>query len=127
MVLENARLVSNYDIDATGAGLWTDTTHYRATVPAGKRWYLMGGVISRAVSSTAYVYVYNAAAQLVMCLLASAAATTTNGYPQNYGDVSVQAAHYPIPLDAGWYVEAVFGTAQNASSYASCVVLEVSL
>ncbi|GAG75607.1 unnamed protein product [marine sediment metagenome] len=56
-----ATKINNYDIDATAGGLWTSTTIYEVTVPAGKRWFLIGGVVNRAVSATLTGRVFNAA------------------------------------------------------------------
>ncbi len=129
MVLDysHGRIVTNYDIDATGGGLWTSTQHYIATVPAGKRWFLLGGKINRGVSSTISIDAYDVGAIPMFFLDAQAAATGGSAWPSTQAAVTtLQNQGHPIVLSAGQYIDIYFGVAQNASSYCSCVVLEVS-
>ena len=121
-LLTVARKINNYDIDATAGGLWTDTTHYKVTCPVGKRWFLIGGVVVRAVSATLEGYVKDSSDKIIGYLISETAAATSNMYPE----YAFQVGNY-IVLDVGEYVELVFGVAQNASSYASCMVLEVDV
>ncbi len=122
--LANAKKVDNYEADATGAtALWPDTTHYKATCPAGKRWVLIGGVVKRDVSSTLDMYVRSSATEALLQLDIQTAATGYSAYP-NYLRSDAKTL---IVLDPGDYVEALFGTAQGAGAIASCQVLEFEL
>ena len=122
-LLTVAKKVDNYEI-YTGAGdtYWVDTTHYRATCPAGKRWVLLGGMFSRDVSGTATTYVYNVGDELIAQLGYEAAATGRAGYPE-----WAQAKGTMWMFDAGDYVEIIFGAAQSTAAFASCVVLEIDV
>jgi hypothetical protein len=114
-------VVDNYDIDATGGGLWTDTTHYKATVPTYKRWWLYGGVVNRDANQTCDVMVYNSANKIVLYLADQAAGTGISHYP----DSTLAQVQMPIAIPAGGYVQATFGGAQGAAAYATCYVIEV--
>lgn len=118
---EVGRKINNYDVDATGGGLWTDTTHYRATVPTGRRWYFLGGTIYRDVNATVVGYVYDSSDNPEIFLVSKGAATGLSGYP----DSNAPSGIYAHPMDPGDYVELTFGGAQDALAYATCTVLEV--
>ena len=125
-LLTVAKKVNNYDIDATGGGLWTSTTTYKATVPAGKRWRFMFGYHKRDVSSTALVEIRDASDAIIGSLDYQGAATAGVGYP------NTSAGNNTLPkgrviLDVGEYILITFGTAQSTGAYASCVVLEVDV
>lgn len=123
-LLTVARKLDNYQLDATSGGLWDSTTNFIVTVPAKKRWFLFGGNVSRGVSSTMYAYVKDSDDNIILMLAYHAAAAAAAAYPlaANTGNVV-----FPYPMDPGDYVNLLFGVAQNASSYASCVVLEVDV
>ena len=123
-LLTVARKVDNYTVDATGGGLWTDTTHYRATVPVGKRWFLYGGVAQRDVSATVNMALMNVADKMVHYLATHSAATALVAYPEATNTGSMM---FPIPLDVGEYVMMTFGVAQSTGAYATCIVLEVDV
>jgi len=110
---------SNYDIDATGGGLWTDTTHYRVTIPTGKIGWLWGGYYKGNTANTVVISLKDAANALLMGpLLSEANGSTGHHYP----DPALVNIKMPIPLLAGWYVEAVAGAAQDGTAYASCII-----
>jgi len=124
-LLTLARKLNNYEVYGAGAGpLWTSTTNYKAVVPAGKRWFLYGGVVFRSASATASINVYDAADKKIYTLGSHAAATGICHYPEaeNTGSLA-----FPIPLDAGEYVDITLGAAQGATAYGTCVVLEVDI
>lgn len=113
--------VSNYEKDATGAtALWPTDKLYKVICPVGKRVYLLGGSIYRAVSSTLVVTVKDASDDIIMYMSYKAAATGNTGFPE-----SAFTGNAQIILDDGEYISAVFGTSQNANSYASCNWIEV--
>ncbi|GAG94499.1 unnamed protein product, partial [marine sediment metagenome] len=114
----------NHALDATGGGLWTNTTHYRVTVPAGKRYWLYGGYCSRDNAATMKAFIYNAAGAYLMQLADWAAAAGGCHYPEtaNVGNIV-----FPIPLDATDYLELVFNVAQGANAYATAIMLEVDV
>lgn len=121
-LLTLAKKHNNYAVDATGGGLWVNTTHYIAEVPASKRWFVLGGVINRAVSSTVYVISRDTADKEIIRHLDEGAATGLKTWPE--ADFS---SGNPIILDASEQIYMHFGTAQDASSYATCIVLEVDV
>lgn len=118
MVLGRGKMLSNYEIDATGAtGKWPDTTHYWAIVPAGKVWRVVSAAVYRAVSSTCNWYINDGTND---CIINEVGAGT-----------SVAAADLSktqnLVLSAGWALRTTLGTGQNASSYGFCVVEEFSI
>lgn len=121
-LLTKASLVDHYEIDpVTGLKVhWLSTTSYRAVVPTGYRWVLLGGLVNRNVSSTYSAHIYNAAAKAVMRVANQGAATGLHAYPES-GFQTGEA----FRLDAGWYLDLAFGSAQDAGSYATCLVLEI--
>lgn len=116
------KLVTNYEIDpVTGLKvLWLSTTSYRAVVPTGKRWVLLGGMINRAVSSTYSIHIYDDTPLITARLDNQGAATGITAFPS-----STYQTGEAYKLDPGWYIDIAFGTAQDAGSYATCLVLEV--
>lgn len=122
-LFETAKRISNYAKDATGGGLFTDTTHYRVTVPAGKRWFFIMGYHNRDVSSTTVQAIYNSADDMILWLNADSAGTGI-ARMLNYNQFMMGL---PIVLEAGDYFEITFGTAQGASCEVSYHVLEVSV
>mgnify|MGYP000316936991 CR=1 FL=1 len=124
-LLTVAKLVDNYEKDATGAtAYWPDTTHYVATVPTGKRWFVFGGIAFRGVNSTVTVAIHNDSDDVVHYIADHGAAAGIASYPES---ANTGALAFPLVMDAGWYVRMTFGVAQNANSYASCLVLEVDI
>lgn len=121
--IESGVLLTNYDIDATGGGLWTDTTHYKVTVPAYKRWFLFGGNCYVTQNATCDVMLYNSDDKVINYLADYAAGTGHKPYPDGTFGAGLMR---PIPLDAGEYIQATFGAAQDATAYATCRVLEVT-
>ncbi|GAJ08745.1 unnamed protein product [marine sediment metagenome] len=122
-LLTHAKKINNREIYTASGTLWIDTTHYKAVVPALKRWFFTGGTVQRDVSSTATVYIKDAADAIIFYADYQAAATTIYQYP----DPTVMKAPLPRILDPGEYVEIFFGTAQSTAAYATCVVLEVDI
>jgi len=112
----------NYDIDATGGGLWLSTTNYRVTVPANKRWFLIGGATFRDVSATLYISLRNSAGNELTRLDEVGAGTGYRVYPQ-----STQQIGQPYILDAGEDINMTFGVAQGVTAFATCIVLEIDL
>ena len=118
-----AGIVTNYEIDATGAtARWADTTHYTAIVPAGKRWFLWGGYQDGDAAQTVVGTIKDASDNILFAILSEADATVGYGYP----DPALVHVNMPIPMSEGWYLELVYGGAQGAGAYASCVVSEVT-
>lgn len=123
-LLTVSKLQDNYDVDATAGGLWTATTTYQATVPAGKRWKLLGGSVYRSVNATVIVEIRNAANQAIVRLDSLSASTGTSSYP---GASYIGPVCSGLMMDPGWYILMTFGVAQDASAWASAVVLEVDV
>jgi len=128
-LLTLAKKFNNYEIDpVTGLKvLWLSTTSFRAVVPTGKRWFVIGGVVNRNVSSTLTITIRDSSNALILRIQYLAAATGISLWPSTYSDIANMDIVNPIPLDAGEYFDLLFGTAQDAGSYASCMVLEVDV
>lgn len=122
----SAPLVENYIVDTgdLGAGndKWTSTTVQSYTVPAGKRWFLYGGVVHTSANATVDVVLYNESDEIVL-YLADHAAAGAAAY-EEYPTTMIGNVLLPIPMDAGWYVKITCGAAQGAAAEASCLVLE---
>lgn len=124
-----ARKVNNYEKDATGSTAhWPDTTHYRATCPTGKRWFLLGGIVKPDVNADVTIQIKNSSDEALHQLHYQAASTNTQAYPKQTADYNHQV---PQPagfvLDEGDYVEITFGAIQSTNAYASCPALEVDV
>ena len=117
-----ARKIDNYNADATGGGTWVSTTHYTVVVPAGKRWFFIGGFAKNDVNATMFIAVYDAGDNTLGFLLDEAATTTGKSYPEPDFQIGAQWV-----LDAGEYIQLTCGAAQGAGAYCSCVVLEVDV
>ena len=128
-LLTVAKLVDNYEIDATGTtAKWPTDKLYKAIVPAGKRWFFMGGAFKRDVASTSEVVIKNASDELVYQLDSFGSATTMAAYPSTTAQINTLARPLgPIIMDAGGYVQLSFATSQTAGAHASCNVLEVDV
>jgi len=120
--LQRVRKLNNFDVDATAGGLWDDTTHYIATVPAGKRWILLGGVINRDVSATVKAYARDVSGNIILKMGDEAAGTGYSHYPETAFWIGT-----PLVLDSSEDVYLQFNVAQGGSAWATCVVLEVSI
>ena len=121
-------LLSNYIIDTgdLGAGndKWTSTTVQTYTVPADKRWLLLGGHVKRDTATgtaTLAVTLHNASDQHLVTLASAADGTTEVAYP---AVASVGRLATPFTMDTGWYVKITIGEAQGAAATASCIVHE---
>lgn len=119
--------LNNYDLDATAGGLWTSTTVYQATVPAGKRWWVLGGVLNRDVSSTALVQARDSAAAVIFQFASEGAAATLTVWPNRTASAGFGDCPRPFPLDPGEMIRITLGTAQSTAAFATCVVLEVDV
>ncbi|GAI69232.1 unnamed protein product [marine sediment metagenome] len=123
-LLAIARKVDNYENDPV-AGLkvlWTSTTVFQATCPAGKRWFLLGGYIDRDVAATCVVRIRDSAANFLRSLSDAAASTVRIPLIENeFAQTGI------FILDPGDYVHVYFGVAQGAAAFASCQVLEVDI
>lgn len=120
---------NNYIEDATdnaaGNAKFDSTTEQKYTVPAGLRWILIGGQVTRDANETLTVTIKDASDQLINKLTLQSAATNT--VPLLTGSSSTHCHHsgYPLILDAGEYVHIEFGGAQGAGASAACQVIEV--
>lgn len=123
-LLTKAKKLNNWDEDATAGGLWTTDQTYIAKVPAGKRWFLYGGIVNPDVYSTVFVAFYNTADKVILELANYAAGTAAEPYPEV---ANVGQFIFPVVMDAGEYVRAYFAVAQTGAAACSCVVLEVGI
>ena len=127
MTTRGGEVVSNYIVDATSTGAgndkWTSTTVQTWTVPAGKRWWFIGGSVKNSVNATVTVDILGKAAETMygLCSIAAPGAGVRVQYP----DSDIGYVHRPIPLDEGMAVKLTMGAAQGAAAEATCVVLQM--
>ena len=127
MVTRGGTVVSNFIIDATDVAAtnakWTSTTVQTWTVPAGKRWWFIGGSVKNSADATVTVDIYDKAAKVMFGVCSIAAPGI--GVRVQYPDSDIGYVHRPIPLDPGMAVKLTMGAAQGATAEATCVVLEM--
>lgn len=111
---ELADIESDYSADATST--WDSTTNKKYTVPAGERWFLYGGTVTRDANQTLIVTVKDASDQTVIQLDSQGAGTGLTAYPNQ---ASTGAIVFPLPMDAGYYVDITCGGAQGAGAIAT--------
>ena len=127
MTTRGGEVVSNYIVDTgdLGAGndKWTTTSVQTWTVPAGKRWWFIGGSVKNSADATVTVDIYDKAAKVMLgvCSIAAPGAGVRVQYP----DSDIGYVHRPIPLDPGMAVKLTMGAAQGAAAEATCVVLQM--
>ena len=117
--------ISNYEI-YTGVSdtYWVDTTHYVVTVPADHIYLFWGGYLDGDAAGTINIYIKDASDNIIMGpMLTEADCRVGYGYP----DPALIHVNMPIPLQAGWYVELLYGGAQGAGAFASCVCTPILL
>lgn len=127
-VMTYARKINN---QVTGGANFSDsTTLHKITVPAGKRWFFIGGRTLRDNASTLKIHIHDTSDEVLIQLLDDAAASTEECYPQ--GDITIPANLHATGLvkwilDAGEYFKFEYGAAQAGASEITCVVLEVDI
>lgn len=130
-IIMTGRKVNNFITDATDNAptnaKWTSTTEQEYTVPSGKRWYLLGGIVNADVNATCTVRIEDSSNNIIQQLHYESARTGICAYPQQYSSGYSQNAPFIMILDAGELVKIVMGAAQGAGAFASCVVIEVTL
>jgi len=121
--LSRARRVTNY---VKGASNFSESTsEHKITVPTGKRYWIIAGVIGRDQAETLDVSLHNSSDGTLLYMADEAAGTGVINIPntKNLGP----AATGPIPADAGDYMKFAFGGAQGAAAEITLIVLEVSI
>lgn len=119
-LLTVARKVDNY---LAPASAWGALNSHEFTVPAGKRWWLYGGIVKRDVSETVSVYLRNGSDEPLLYTMSAGASTNVVHYP----DPAVCPIYRPIPMDEGDHILVALGGNQGAGAYLSCIVLEVDI
>lgn len=118
----HGRKVTNYVKGATNFSEGTD--EHKITVPTGKRWILIGGVINVTQNATLDVTIKDASDNMLMYLNDEAAGT---GYIVVPGSKANKPANQRgIIMIAGEYVHVEFGAAQDANAHISLQVIEYS-
>lgn len=107
---------------ATAAAFSESVLRHKAVVPAGKRWFLIGGYVKRDASETIIVTARDTSDNNILKLLDETASTSGVAYPE--ADFQFGS---PTVLDAGEYIDFTFGGNQGAGAYLSCIVLEVDV
>lgn len=126
-LLTVAKKLNNYEDDATSGTLWTSTQTFEVVVPTDKRWFVLGGQVTRDVSSTVIITARDAADKIITMIYSAGAGTGTNAWPNTVASASTYPFAVPLILEAGEYIYMAFGTAQGATAHASCMVLEVDV
>lgn len=117
-------LFPNYIVDATDNAAtnlkWDSTTVQTYTVPAGKRWLLYGGYVTRDANETLVTVIQDATPTAIMTVSTQGAAIdTTDLLADLPGNLTM-----PMILDPGFSVLITAGGAQGAGAKATCFVLE---
>ena len=107
--------------------VFDSTTSHKLTCPTDKRWFLLGGMTSRDISSTLDVVIRNTDDEIVSWLEDTAAGTGTTSFPSSVAATKHMIVTHPPVLDAGEYIEWMFGTAQDTAAIITCHVLEVDV
>jgi hypothetical protein len=119
-------VVDNFIIDATDTGAgndkWTSTTVQTWTVPANRRWQVLGGTVLNSADATVTVIIQNTTPKTILQLASIAAPGV--GVRVQWPDSDIGYVHRPITIPAGWSVKLTMGAAQGATAEASCLVLE---
>lgn len=122
-LLERGTVLTFDYTDATST--WDSTTIHRIVAPAGKRYILLYGTVSRDTSSTLNVQIVDAS-NLTYCYLMSQGAATgnTNLLSNQAGAANLHSAPL-IMIPSGFKLQITCGTAQGASAYIRGVIIEV--
>lgn len=115
----------NYVIDSSTFS--ESTSEHRYTVPANKRWFLIGGYADPDQNATVGVAIYDSSDQKLLNLAYAGAGTALVSYPQSTASTNVPQLSLPIVMDAGDYLAVVFGAAQAGAAEITCVVIEVNM
>ncbi len=109
------------DSQVTGASNFSeDTSNHKITVPAGKRWRLLYGVIYRDQNADLTIALKDSGDKMLNILTYAAAGT---GW-LNIWQATNYRANAPIILKAGDYVLVTFGAAQGAGGIINMRFLE---
>ena len=125
LVSPGGKLVDNYTIG--GAAFNVDTQHHRFIVPPGKRWLFFFGIAHPDVSGTVLVYLRNPDDKLLGTLGSFTAGTTQNKYPEPNVANQINENDCPFVMEAGWYIETVWGDVQTTAAKISCIILEIDI
>lgn len=114
----------NYQyLDATST--WDSDTNHKAICPAGKRWFVLNGVVIRDVSSTATITVIDAS-DVILCYIQSVSAGTGDiGFMGNLDEHKSPGTTPLLRIDEGEKIEFDFGTAQTGAASLNFTVIEV--
>lgn len=100
-----------------GTNFSESTTHHVITVPAGKRWYHQNIVVTRDVSATLDVGVYDSNDVLIYYVAQVAAGADTR-------NITTSTLRH---MQAGDYIDFVFGVAQTAAARITISYLELDV
>ena len=118
-------ILANYIVDATDNAAtnakWDSTTVQTYTVPAGKRWLLYGGYVTRDANETLVVVLQDATPTTIMTTSTQGAAIDTTDLLADVPDTMQR----PIIMDPGWSILITAGGAQGAGAAATCFVIEI--
>lgn len=125
--LHYAKKINTYEVyAASGTDYWVDTTHYKAEVPADKRWVLLYGQVDPDASATVAVHIKNTADKILTLLTNVAAGTAIISVPNTVASSTTLNSGLYV-LDAGEYIYVTFGAAQGTGADANFSFLEVDV
>ena len=119
-LLETGLVVPNY---VAPAASWDALNSHTLTVPADKKWFLIGGQVTRDAAETLVITITDGT-NTILTILNAGAAAQTDPFPNStlMGNMIV-----PIPLMEGYEIVFTFGGNQGAGAAISCMVVEVYL
>ena len=109
-----------------GASFSDSTSLHKIEVPAGKRWFVLGGMVSRDQAATLSVSANDAAGNKLLQIAYGAAATTGWAIPNNTAD-SLHLRNFPLVLEAGETINFSFGAAQSTNAIITMFITEVDV
>lgn len=122
-ILTLGRKINNRLLDSS---TWLTTSTHKFVVPTGKRWFVLGGIVNRSDAATLEIKVADTSDLTIDYIDTQAAGTGITAWPNDTVDAKISTS-YPKILDAGERISLVFGAAQGATAYISCIVIEVNI
>lgn len=124
-LLETGRLRTLRTVDS---GTFSDGTQdHREVVPAGVRWWILGGIINRDQNSTVYVKLLDSSDNTIEQFEYQGAGTGVTAWPSMSAQATQKNMFFPTPAEPGEQVQFSFGAAQGAAGVCVLRVIEVPL
>ncbi|GAH92587.1 unnamed protein product [marine sediment metagenome] len=124
MIWDMLAFAEKVNLRLLNSSTWDSTTEHEWKVPAGKRWFIYGGMVNRSDSATLIIEYRDTGDNLMMRLVSESAATGPFSWPESSYKVWTGL---PLILDPGEHIRFTFGVAQGAAAYITGVALEANV